>query len=64
MEGVMTQQHLHNRIGNLIGECKKRLFERIKAGEDLQIAVAKFFCELSAGFDALVKNVSSESVAD
>lgn len=51
----MTEQHLHNRIGNAVGECKKRLFVRLKQGVTLEKAIEDFLAEIR---DAL-KNLSS-----
>lgn len=50
-------QHLHNKIGNAIGECKKRLFDRLKAGADLNNALAQFFGELTLALDTIAREV-------
>lgn len=39
-------QHLHNKIGNAIGECKRRLFDRLNNGANLDDAIAQFVGEL------------------
>lgn len=49
------QQKLHNSIGNALGECKKRLFDRLKAGTDLQDAVAVFVAELNLALEVVAR---------
>lgn len=50
----MTDQHLHNRIGNAVGECKKVMFQRLSSGADLQTAIAQFICELNVKLDRII----------
>lgn len=52
----MSTQHLHNKIGNAIGECKRRLFDRLKNGADLEDAIAQFVGELRLALDSIVMN--------
>lgn len=49
------QQKLHNSIGNALGECKKRLFDRLKDGANLQDAVALFVAELSLALEVVAR---------
>jgi hypothetical protein len=56
----MSNQHLHNKIGNVIGECKRQLFNRLKAGADIETALAQFFCELNLRLDRIVANPDSQ----
>lgn len=59
-------QHLHNKIGNAIGECKKRLFDRLKAGANLDNALAQFFGELTLALETIAReeNLNLAAVAD
>lgn len=59
-------QHLHNKIGNAIGECKRRLFDRLKGGVDLNTALASFFAELTLALETIAReeNVNPASVAN
>lgn len=50
------EQHLNNKIGNAVGECKKRLFDRLNNGADLETALAQFFGELRLVLDSIVMN--------
>lgn len=43
---MREQQHIHGKIGDAIYECKKRLFNQLKAGTDLDTALAQFIREL------------------
>ena len=52
----MSTQHLHNKIGNAIGECKRRLFDRIRNGADIETAFAQFVGELRLALDEMVMN--------
>jgi len=49
----MSEQTISNKIGNAIGECKKRLLDRIKAGADPQTAISLFFAELRLDMDRI-----------
>lgn len=51
----MNGQHLHNKIGNAIGECKKRLFDRLKESDDIQTQLARFFAELELALETVVR---------
>lgn len=55
----MSTQHLHNMIGNAIGECKKAMYVRLKNGQDLAEAMAQFFAELNVKFDQILQAVQS-----
>lgn len=50
------EQHLNNKIGNAVGECKKRLFNRIRDGADLETAIAQFIGELRLALDSIAMN--------
>ena len=52
-------QELSNAIGNAVGEHKRCLLNRIKAGADLETAMAQFFAELSLAFDRIVAVVKA-----
>lgn len=52
----MSEPHLHNKIGDAIRDCKQRLFKRLKAGAELEDAVAQFIGELRLALDSLVMN--------
>lgn len=65
----MSQQHLHSLIGKEIYACKKRFYERLKQGADLDTAIAQFVGELRLGLEVIARerepqNLNSESVAD
>lgn len=51
-------QHLHNMIGNAIGECKKAMMDRLKTGADVVEVMAQFFAELNGRFDAIIAAVN------
>lgn len=50
----MSQQHLHNKIGNVIGEAKKRMYERLKGGAELRTAISEFVRELQQALAEIV----------
>lgn len=50
------EQHLNNKIGNAVGECKRRLFDRLSNGADLATAIAQFVGELRLALDSIVMN--------
>jgi len=52
----MNQPHLHNKIGDAIRDCKKRLYKRLKEGAELENAVAQFIGELRSALDSIVMN--------
>lgn len=62
------RQHLHNRIGNCIGEARKRMLDRLKSGADLDDSIAVFIAEARLGLQTIArdeaesKNLNSESV--
>lgn len=68
----MSNQHLHNKIGNAIGEARKRLKDRLKSGANVNDATAVFIAELRLEFETIIsrseaedphsENVSSESM--
>jgi hypothetical protein len=49
----MTTQHLHNRLGNLIGEAKRRMFDRLKAGQSVADAIDQFLDEIRSALENL-----------
>jgi hypothetical protein len=49
----MSEQTISNKIGNAIGECKKRLLDRVKDGADAQTAISLFFAELRLEMDRI-----------
>lgn len=48
---MKPDQHINNAIGNAIGECKKRLLDRLKQGQDLELAIDQFLVELRLAFN-------------
>jgi glutamine synthetase type III len=60
----MSNQHLHNTIGNVIGEARKRLKDRLKAGTDLDAAISLFLSELKLELDQVVKNLNPRTTLD
>lgn len=60
----MPDQHLHNKIGNVIGEEKRELFDRLKAGIAVEVAVSQFVFYVAHALADVVENVNPESVAD
>lgn len=55
----MSEQHLHNKLGNAIGECKSRMYQRLKADLDLRSAIALFMQELQTEFREIVEETES-----
>ena len=51
-------QELSNAIGNAVGECKRAMLDRLKAGADLADVMAQFFAELNVRFDAIIAAVN------
>lgn len=49
----MSDQHFQNKIGNVIGDCKKRMFERLHQGQDLELAIDQFLVELRLAFNVV-----------
>lgn len=63
----MTSQHLNNKIGNAVGECKRRMLNRLKAGGDLEEITVRFMDEIRLALSIILqqaKNVSAEIVQD
>lgn len=61
----MPEQTLTNKIGNAIGECKKRMFDRLKQGQDLELAIDQFMVELRLAFNVIeAENLNPASVTD
>lgn len=50
------EQKVRQTIGNAVGEAKRRLFDRLNAGADLDTAIAQFIGELRLALDGLVMN--------
>jgi len=48
-------QHLHQKIGDAIHGCKKRLFEALKLGADVELAVNNFLTDLTRELSKVVK---------
>ena len=47
-------QPLSNKLGNAIGECKRRMLDRVKQGLDLETAIVNFFSELRLEMDRIL----------
>lgn len=58
------QQKLHNQIGNVIGTEKHDLFNQLKAGVSLGVAVDQFLFTVSYRLKEIVENLKSEKVSD
>lgn len=58
----MSEQSVTNKIGNAVGECKKRLLDRVKTGADTQTAISLFFAELRLEMDRIEEG--REKLAD
>lgn len=60
-------QHLHNAIGNIVGEAKKRMFQRLDTGQDLELAIGQFKIELASALDRIeqeaAQNLNQSSIA-
>lgn len=52
---MRKNQHLHNKIGNVVGECKKRLFQSLKVGADVELAISNFLTDLKRELSEIVK---------
>jgi hypothetical protein len=51
----MSEPHLHNKIGDVIRDCKKRLYRSLKLGADLELAIKCFLEDLTREFGVIVK---------
>lgn len=60
----MSDQHLHNKLGNVIGEEKRQLFDRLKAGIAVEVAVSQFVFYVAHALADVVENLNPESVTD
>jgi hypothetical protein len=58
----MSEQPLSNKIGNAVGTCKRRLLDQLKAGANVEQAVAQFLYELQQELRLIVRNLKSPSV--
>lgn len=58
----MRKQHLHNRIGNAVGEAKARMFRRLKANLDLRSAIALFTNELQRELAEIVDEAENSEL--
>jgi hypothetical protein len=50
-----VKKHLHQQIGDAIHANKKRLFEALKLGADLELAIRNFICDLKRELEEIVK---------
>lgn len=55
----MNPQHLHNKLGNAIGEAKKRMFQRLNTGQHLELAIAQFKIELALALNRVEQEASA-----
>lgn len=53
---MKEDQHLHNAIGNAVGECKRRLYDRLKETKDVQTEIARFMAELEMALETALRN--------
>lgn len=60
----MSDQHLHNKLGNVIGEEKREMFDRLKAGIAVEVAVSQFVFYVAHALADVVENLNPESVTD
>lgn len=60
----MSEQHLHNKLGNVIGEEKREMFDRLKAGIAVEVAVSQFVFYVAHALADVVENLNPESVTD
>lgn len=61
----MTQRHLHAQIGDAISKCKRRLFQRLKDNQPLDLALDQFLVELRLAFNTIeAENLNPEPVKD
>lgn len=51
----MSEQHLHNRIGNAIGEAKRRLLNNLKNGVELERSITEFLSEIASQLGLILK---------
>lgn len=50
-----SNQHLHNAIGNIVGEAKKRMFDALSLGAELELAISNFIADLTRELAEIVK---------
>lgn len=55
---MTEREKILNSLGNNIGEIKKRLFDRIKAGADLKDAISVFIAELTLALEMVARGDS------
>ena len=53
---MSDNQHLHNKIGNAVGECKRRLYDRLKTAKDIQTEIARFMAELDLALEVALRD--------
>lgn len=58
----MSNQHLHNKIGNVIGEEKRELFDRLRAGISVEVAISQFVFYVAHALADVVENLNPETV--
>lgn len=49
------QKHLHAQIGDVVYQCKKRLFHALSLGADLELAISNFIADLTRELAGIVK---------
>lgn len=49
----MTQQHIHAQIGDAVSRCKRRLFQRLRDNQPLDLALDQFLVELRLAFNTI-----------
>jgi hypothetical protein len=54
----MPEQHLHNKVGNAIGEARRRMLDRLKGGGDLDDVAALFIGEMRLAFETIARSES------
>lgn len=60
----MSSQHLHNAIGNVIGEEKRQLFDRLKAGVSPDVAISQFVFYVAHALADVVEKLKSKDVSE
>lgn len=59
----MSEQTLPNKIGNVVGEAKRRLLDRVKQGSDLDDSIALFVGEVRLGLERVSREQPNRNEA-
>lgn len=61
---MSEQKHLHALIGDALYQSKRRLFCRLRTGQDLGLAIDQFMLELGIALNSITRTKDASSPSD